>query len=226
MMDTATIERVLSMLQREYHRWKEPIVTRISRRKRDPFRVLVATVISQRTKDEVTGKASERLFGAACTPADMAKLGASRIAELIYPAGFYRNKARHIVELCREITTRFGGKVPGTMEELLSLPGVGRKTANLVLTLGFGEPGICVDTHVHRISNRLGYVHTDTPYETEMVLRGKLPARWWIPYNDLLVTHGQNVCRPVSPRCGECAVERWCRKRGVKGHRKKGKNRA
>lgn len=214
-MNTNTIVKVLETLLKEYHTWDEPIVTQISKKKKDPFRVLIATIISQRTKDKVTGTASERLFKEANTPADMAELDPKRVEKLIYPAGFYRNKAQNIIDVSRTIEQKYSGSVPHTIDELLELKGVGRKTANLVLTLGFGKLGICVDTHVHRISNRLGYVKTVSPEETESTLRKNLPKEWWIQYNDLLVSHGQNVCRPVSPRCSGCSVERLCEKRRV-----------
>lgn len=214
-MNTEIIVKVCEILAEEYHKWEEPIVTQISKTKRDPFRVLIATIISQRTKDEVTREASKRLFSIASTPEEMSKLKAEDVEQCIYPAGFYRNKARHIIEAAGKISETYGGRVPDTLEELLNIRGVGRKTANLVLTLGFSKQGICVDTHVHRISNRFGYVRTKSPDETEFALRKKLPPEWWIPYNDLLVAHGQNVCRPISPRCSECSVETLCEKKGV-----------
>jgi endonuclease-3 len=155
------------------------------------------------------------LFALADTPAAMLRLSARRIERAIYPVGFYRTKARVIRRICRLLLERFGGRVPDDLDTLLTLPGVGRKTANLVVTLGYGKPGICVDTHVHRISNRLGYVRTRTPEETEAALRARLPARYWIGYNDLLVAFGQNVCTPVSPRCSTCPVRAWCRRVGV-----------
>jgi endonuclease-3 len=177
--------------------------------------VLVSCLISLRTKDEVTGEASARLFRLARTPRTMVDLPASTIARTIYPAGFYRTKARTIREICRTLIGRHGGQVPATMEELLALKGVGRKTANLVLTIGFGKPGICVDTHVHRISNRLGIVETKTPEQTEFTLRQVLPRQHWIPYNDLLVTFGQNLCKPISPLCSTCPVHDDCPQLGV-----------
>jgi endonuclease-3 len=195
-----------------------PAVTQFSW-ERDPFTVLVSCLISLRTKDGVTMAASKRLFGAARTPRAMLRLPAAKVARLIYPAGFYRTKARTIHHICRELLKRHGGKVPDDLDRLLELKGVGRKTANLVVTLGFGKPGICVDTHVHRISNRWGYVRTRSPEETERALRRKLPRRHWLTYNDLLVTFGQNVCLPVSPRCSRCPLEGLCPKIGVKKHR-------
>jgi endonuclease III len=187
----------------------------VAERDRDPFRVLIACILSLRTQDSTTGPASERLFAVAATPEAMLKVPAQRIARLIYPVGFYRTKARVILGICRDLLDRFGGRVPDTIDALLTLTGVGRKTANLVVTIGYGKSGICVDTHVHRISNRLGYVKTRTPEETEMALRAKLPRRYWIGYNDLLVSFGQNVCTPISPRCSGCPVRMLCRRVGV-----------
>jgi endonuclease-3 len=205
----ADISSVVRVLRQEYAKLREPIVTRMSRR-RDPFKVLVSTVISARTKDDVTGAASKRLYGVADTPEKMQRLTEAKIAKLIYPAGFYKTKAKNIRKLCRELVKSHDGKVPAEMDSLLALPGVGRKTANLVLGLGFGVDSICVDTHVHRISNRLGYVHTGTPEETELALREKLPKRYWIEYNSLLVAYGQNVCKPIGPMCSECRLRRFC----------------
>lgn len=172
-------------------------------------------MLSLRTKDDVTVPASERLFALAKTPQTLARLPETAIARAIYPVGFYRTKARHVREVSRQILERCGGRVPDTIEELLTLPGVGRKTANLVVTVGYRKPGICVDTHVHRISNRLGYVRTETPEETEMALRRRLPKPYWIEFNDLLVTFGQNRCLPVSPWCSRCPLTRYCARVGV-----------
>lgn len=188
-------------------------------RTREPFRVLVACVISLRTKDEVTAAASARLFARAATPVTLAELDEVTIAELIYPAGFYNTKAGQIREIARRLRDQHGGAVPSDREALLALPGVGRKTANLVLGLGFGIPAICVDTHVHRISNRLGMVRTKTPEQTEHALEKVLPERLWIDINDLLVTFGQNVCHPTSPRCSICPLAERCPKVGVTRHR-------
>jgi endonuclease-3 len=186
---------------------------------RDPFRILVACLLSLRTQDTTTGPAAARLFALADTPAAMQRLTAAEIERAIYPVGFYRTKARGLLQVCEELLTRFDGGVPGDLETLLTLPGVGRKTANLVVTVGFGKPGICVDTHVHRIGNRLGYVRTRTPEETEMALRAKLPRRYWIGFNDLLVAFGQNVCTPISPRCTICPVRARCHRLGVTSSR-------
>lgn len=196
----------------------------------DPFCVLISCLLSLRTKDAVTEEASRRLFSLCASkegtlskkkvsPESMLKLPLKAVKKAIYPVGFYHTKARTIHQVCRTLIKRFQGKVPDTLEELLSLKGVGRKTANLVVTLSFGKPGICVDTHVHRISNRLGYVRTKTPEETEMALRKKLPKRYWIEFNDLLVPFGQNLCKPVSPLCSTCPLESDCPKVGVTLHR-------
>lgn len=182
---------------------------------RSPFRLLVACVISLRTKDEVTAESSRRLFAIADTPQALAALDPSTIGEAIFPAGFYNTKAKQLQKIGKILRDRYGGEVPGEEEALLDLPGVGRKTANLVLGLGFDIPAICVDTHVHRISNRLGLVSTTTPEKTERALQKVLPEDLWIPINDLLVTFGQNRCHPISPRCTECPIEDICPKIGV-----------
>jgi len=192
-----------------------PIVTEISHRSRDPFHILVSTILSLRTKDEVTRQAAKRLLGKVQSPEELLLLPEEEIAQLIFPVGFYKTKARTLKQICRDLIDRYEGRVPSDLEELLKLKGVGRKTANLVLTLGFHKPGICVDTHVHRVSNRLGYVKTKTPEQTETALRGKLPKEYWIEYNDLLVTWGQNICRPISPFCSRCAVLPYCKQVGV-----------
>jgi len=183
----------------------------------DPFDVLISTMLSAQTRDPVTAAASARLFKVARTPRTMAKLTAKQIEKLIYPVSFYRHKARHVKETCRILVEKYGGRVPGTMEELLTLPGVGRKTANLVLILSFKSlSNICVDTHVHRISNRLGWVRTATPAETEQALYKATDRRWWPYINLYLVTWGQNVCKPVYPRCGACVIREYCQQVGVK----------
>jgi endonuclease-3 len=213
------IHKAMEILEREYPRWREPIVTRMAREKRDPFKVLISCILSLRTQDKTTKEASQRLYALAETPQDMVKLGEEEIARAIYPVGVYRNKARQIKEICRILLEEYGGQVPDDLDELLKLPGVGRKTANLVLTRGFDKPGICVDTHVHRICNRWGYVKTKTPEETEMALRKKLPPQYWKRINDLLVAFGQNVCRPISPLCSECPLKEMCPRVGVERHR-------
>jgi endonuclease-3 len=204
-------------LAREIDGLELPAVEKISNsQEEDPFQVLVATLLSARTQDATTLAASTRLFRVARTPRSMARLTTRRIEQLIYPVSFYRNKARHVKATCGMLVSRFGGRVPITMDELLTLPGVGRKTANLVLILAFKSlKNICVDTHVHRISNRLGWVRTSTPDETEQALYRSTPHRWWPYINLYLVTWGQNVCRPRYPRCGACAIARWCERVGV-----------
>ncbi|MCK4594479.1 endonuclease III [bacterium] len=175
-----------------------------------PFRVLVGCLVSLRTKEEVTDPATERLFELADNPRDMAKLDPEKIAKAIYPAGFYNRKGVTIRDVSRRIVEDHGGRVPDTVEELVKLKGVGRKTANLVVTVGHGKPGICVDTHVHRVVNRWGYVRTKSPDKTESALRKKLPPRYWIPINSLLVVFGRNRCQPVSPHCSDCPVVEYC----------------
>jgi endonuclease III len=209
------IREVITCLREAEAAFPDPSVTLVGKKWRDPYLVLISCLLSLRTKDETTLPATERLFAVAATPAAMIKLSAARIEKLIYPVGFYRTKARTILSISQTLLDQFNGQVPDDLEVLLTFKGVGRKTANLVLTEGFGKPAICVDTHVHRISNRFGYVHTKTPEETEWALRKKLPQEYWIEYNSLLVVWGQNVCRPVSPRCSTCAVGMHCVRRGV-----------
>jgi endonuclease-3 len=194
-----------------------PAVEKIAENSHEnPFEVLIATMLSAQTRDAVTAAATARLFRVARTPRTIAKLSEKQIEKLIYPASFYRHKAKHVRETCRILVDRFGGRVPATMEELLTLPGVGRKTANLVLILSFKSPNnICVDTHVHRISNRLGWARTRTPGETEQALYKRTSQRWWPYINLYLVTWGQNVCRPIYPRCGACVIRELCPQIGV-----------
>jgi len=177
--------------------------------------VLIACLLSLRTKDETTGPAAARLFALADTPATMGRLTPRRIERAIFPVGFYRTKSRVILGICADLLARYGGRVPDRIDDLLTLKGVGRKTANLVVTMGFGKPGICVDIHVHRISNRWGFIRTRTPEESERALRSRLPRRYWIGYNDLLVAFGQNICQPVSPHCSTCPLADACPRVGV-----------
>ncbi|MCZ6479895.1 MAG: endonuclease III [Candidatus Methylomirabilales bacterium] len=211
-MKDADITAIVRTLKREVERWGPTAVGQVAEDSHDPFRILISCLLSLRTKDEVTGGASARLFRLADTPATMLQLRERTIARLIYPVGFYRTKAKVIRGVCRSLIEEYEGRVPDDIDELLKLKGVGRKTANLVVSVGYGKPGICVDTHVHRISNRWGYVKTRTPEETEQALRRKLPRRHWIVFNDLLVSFGQNVCKPISPLCSRCPVERYCAK--------------
>jgi endonuclease-3 len=214
---TSSSDRILRLLGRDIRGMEEPAVEKISEdTKEDPFRVLIATLLSAQTKDAVTHAAATRLFKVARTPKTMARLPASRIEKLIYPVSFYRTKARHVKTTCERLMTRFGGRVPDRLEELVTLPGVGRKTANLVMILSHASrDNICVDTHVHRIANRLGWVATKTPDQTEQALYGAVPRRWWPTVNLYLVTWGQNVCRPVYPRCPACVVSASCPRIGV-----------
>jgi endonuclease III len=215
--DPRTVERIMRTISREIAEMELPAVEKISEAQADePFQILIATLLSARTQDATTHAASTRLFKRARTPRTLARLSVAEIERLIYPVGFYRNKARHVKACCEMLVTDFGGRVPSTMEELITLPGVGRKTANLVLILGFkSRRNICVDIHVHRISNRLGWVRTSEPEETEQALYRAIPDRWWPVINLYLVTWGQNVCRPVRPRCGNCAVSRDCPRIGL-----------
>lgn len=178
----------------------------------EPYLVLIACILSLRTNDKTTYPATLRMLELGKTPEDFAKLDPKVLEKAIYPVGFYANKAKQIVELSKELTEKYNSKVPDEIEELTKFKGVGRKTANLVLSEGFKKPAICVDVHVHRITNRLGYVKTKTPEETEFALREKLPVKHWTAINSLLVTHGQNVCKPINPKCGECPVKDFCNK--------------
>jgi endonuclease-3 len=211
------VARLLRRLAVAIRGMDAPAVEKISDDSReDPFQVLIATMLSAQTRDEVTHRAATRLFRIARTPLTMGALSIARIQRLIYPVSFYRNKARHVQAACRQIVERFGGRVPSTMDALLTLPGVGRKTANLVLILSHASRNnICVDTHVHRISNRLGWVATRTPEQTELALYRVVPRRWWPKVNLLLVTWGQNVCRPVYPQCPACVLAPVCPRIGV-----------
>jgi len=212
-----TIERVMRTLAREIDGLELPAVEKISAsQKDDPFQILISTLLSARTQDATTLTASTRLFARASTPAAVARLRVKQIEKLIYPVGFYRNKAVFVRDAARMIVAKFGGRVPSTLDELITLPGVGRKTANLVMILAFkSDENICVDIHVHRIANRLGWVRTRTPEETEQELYKTIDRQWWPVINLYLVTWGQNVCRPVYPRCGDCAIVTACRRVNV-----------
>ena len=213
------IYQAMGILADAVRGWVTPAVTIVATQDRDPFKVLVSCILSLRTRDQTTAEAAARLFALADTPAAISALTVERIEEAIYPVGFYRVKARQILDISRELTGLHGGRVPDEIDELLKFKGVGRKTANLVLTLGYGKPGICVDIHVHRICNRWGYVSTRTPGQTETALRKKLPSEYWIIINDLLVTFGQNQCTPVSPRCSSCPLYELCDRVGIIKHR-------
>ena len=219
-MGTPEVGTALRILKREIRKWKVPAVGVIADAAADrPFETLIGTILSLRTKDAVTEAASRRLLGLAPTPDSIVRLSHREIEKLIFPVGFYRTKARNLRKTCELLIERHGGRVPPDMDALLALPGVGRKTANLVLTVGFDEYGICVDTHVHRIVNLWGYVKTKAPDETEFALREKLPKRHWKTINDILVTFGQNLCVPVSPWCSRCPVDALCPRIGLERHR-------
>lgn len=211
------VDRIMRTLGRAIDGLALPAVEKISAEQaEEPFQILIATLLSARTQDATTHAASTRLFRRARTPRAMVALTVGEIERLIYPVGFYRNKARHVKACCEMLVSRFGGRVPQTMDELVTLPGVGRKTANLVMILAFrSRRNICVDTHVHRISNRLGWVRTDAPEDTEHALYDTAPRRWWPHINRYLVTWGQNVCRPIGPRCGQCVIAAECPRIGV-----------
>jgi endonuclease-3 len=214
-LDSRAVTRALSILRREAPKWDAPIVSFIAVQTRDPFKTLISCILSLRTKDQTTSVASARLFARADTPAKTLALSARTLERLIYPVGFYRTKARVIRGICRDLIEKFDGRVPDEIDELLTLKGVGRKTANLVVTEAYAKPVICVDTHVHRISNRWGLVKTKTPDKTEIALREVLPARHWIEYNGILVAFGQTICHPTSPWCSRCKIAELCPRIGV-----------
>jgi len=207
------IEKVVQILKTRYQEETSALMD-VSTRK-DLFLTLISCLLSLRTRDEVTARASERLFALAKTPEEMLNLKREEIEAAIYPVGFYRRKAAQILELCRVLIERYDSKVPDKIDELLNLKGVGRKTANIVITMGYNKPGVAVDTHVHRISNRMGLVATKNPYQTEFALRKTLPKRYWIIFNDLLVMHGKTICTPISPKCSICPVTEHCKRVGV-----------
>ncbi len=214
-MMKATINDVIRVLKKELAVGTMPIVSHLAENQRDPFVILISTLLSLRTKDEVTEVATDRLFALASTPAEMLLVPVEKIAKTIFPVGFYNVKARTIHWVCRDLIKRFNSQVPDDLDELLSIKGVGRKTANLVVSLAYGKKGICVDTHVHRISNRLGYVQTKIPDETEFALRAKLPHQHWIIYNTIMVAFGRKTCKPISPLCSLCPVFKYCDREGV-----------
>jgi endonuclease III len=214
-LDAIAVSKALRILRREAPRWNAPIVGFIAVQTGDPFRTLIGCILSLRTKDETTAVASQRLFDRAATPEAILELEPETLEKLIYPVGFYRTKAKAIRGICRDLIDKFGGVVPDEIDELLKLKGVGRKTANLVVTEAYGRPGICVDTHVHRISNRWGFVKAKTPDKTEVELRKVLPPRHWLEYNGLLVAFGQTICHPTSPWCSRCKIADLCPRIGV-----------
>jgi endonuclease-3 len=215
-MKDKDISKVLDILREEVKQWKTPIVGTLDK---DPYKILIATILSLRTKDSTTEKASQRLFEIASNPYKMIRLSNEQIEKAIYPVGFYKRKALNIKEISKILIEKYNGKVPDDLDELLKLKGVGRKTANLTITLGYNKLGICVDIHVHRITNRWGYISSKTPEETEMKLREKLPKKHWIEINDILVCYGQNLCTPISPFCSKCKIEKYCSKINLKSYR-------
>lgn len=214
-MQPNDIPAVNRQLKRAYASHRAPVVDLIKVKTGDPFRILVATMLSARTRDETTAAVCKRLFAVVKTPADLRRTTRKRIETLIYPVGFFHTKARHLKLLPDVLETEFNGTIPDTIDALCRLPGVGRKTANLVVAQAFGQPAICVDVHVHRISNRLGLVQTGTPFETEMALRELLPRRYWITWNSYLVSFGQTVCTPRHPKCDCCPLHAWCSRIGL-----------
>lgn len=219
MMSIFDFQEVNSILNEAYKKNNAPSVTLISALKKTPYHILISTLISLRTKDQVTLEASMRLFEKADSIEELAKLSENEIAQLIYPCGFYKTKAARMIEICKILLTTNCGNIPDEIDELVKLPGVGRKTANLVVILGFNKPGICVDTHVHRISNRIGWVKTKTPEETEFALRKLLPAEYWRTINDYFVSYGQTICTPISPHCSVCKLNTVCHKNNVEKSR-------
>jgi len=209
-MDLKTFEKAFKILKKESKNWNAPVVAFMGRNGNDPFKILISTILSLRTKDQITAQASDRLFKVADTPEKILKLSEKEIVKLIYPVGFYRNKAKIIKEISKILVEKFDSKVPDDLETLLSFKGVGRKTANLVLSEGFGKPAICVDVHVHRISNRIGLVKTKNPEETEFKLMDILPKKYWKYINFVLVAFGQTICKPVKPKCKDCPIVKYC----------------
>jgi endonuclease III len=213
------IHQIVPILRQEVKKWKTPAVTIVADDSSNPFYVLVSCLLSLRTKDETTAVAFRRLNEKVREPQDILDIPVDEIAQIIYPVGFYNQKAKQLHAIAQALIEEFDGKTPDTIEELLTLKGVGRKTANLVVTRGHNKPGICVDTHVHRISNRWGYIKTKTPDQSEFALREKLPPQYWIEINDLMVAFGQNLCAPISPKCSQCKLTGFCEKNGVEKHR-------
>lgn len=216
LMGNPEMAEIYSVLKKETSGYKVPVVDLIQLQTNDPFKVLVATILSARTLDKTTTEAAARLFSKVNSLAGLVKLSEREIEKLIYPVGFYKNKAKFLKDLPKAVEDKFAGRIPDDVDSLIKLPGVGRKTANLVVAIAFGRPAVCVDVHVHRIMNRLGYVKTKTPLETEMALRKKLPVRYWTTINSILVAFGQNLCRPLQPKCSVCPVYKHCRRVEVK----------
>ena len=210
------IEKIYRILEKQFNSYPTPVVDLIEAQTKDPFKILVTTMLSARTKDQTTSEVAHRLFGFVDKPEDINKYSVEELEDLIYPVGFFRNKAKYLKELPSVLKKEFNDNVPEEIEDLIKLPGVGRKTANLVRAIAFKKPAICVDVHVHRISNRIGYINTKTPFETEMTLREKLPKKYWININSYLVAFGQNHCTPLNPKCSTCTIYDECERVGVK----------
>jgi len=215
-MKIADIPQVFRILGEEYLKHRAPVAELMKARTNDPFHILVATILSSRTRDETTAKVCEKLFAKMKKPADLAKLSVRELERIINPIGFFHTKAKMLNRLVPVLNEQFNGKIPADIEKLCELPGVGRKTANLVVAVAFNKPAICVDVHVHRICNRLGLLKTASPFETEMKLREILPVKYWIKWNGYLVSYGQTLCKPVNPACGRCRISKWCDRVGVK----------
>jgi len=213
------IDNVMRILRKEVSNYKVPVVDLIEIQTHDPFKVLIATILSARTKDQTTVEACKKLFSKVKNFSDLKSLSESEIQKLIFPVGFYKNKAKHLKKLPSVLESEFNGVIPSSVEELVKLPSVGRKTANLVVTIAFKKPAMCVDVHVHRISNRFGYIKTNTPFESEMALRKKLPKKYWSDYNSVLVAFGQHLCTPISPHCSKCPIKVECKRLGVSSSR-------
>jgi endonuclease III len=218
-MKPVDIDAIYKILKREVEHYHVPVVDLVKIQTNDPFKILVATILSARTNDATTAAACKKLFGKVNTPKDLERLDKKTIERLIFPVGFYHTKAKHLKMLPHALKEKFNGIIPSTVEELLELPGVGRKTANLVVAIAFDKPAICVDVHVHRITNRLGYLKTKNPFETEMALRKKLPKKYWTTFNSILVAFGQHLCRPTSPKCSICPIKAHCNRIGVRSSR-------
>lgn len=215
------IDVIYKKLKSEFEKYNTPVLDLVEAQTKDPFKILVTTILSARTKDETTSKVVKKLFEKVDKPEDLKQLSLSEIEKLIYPVGFYHNKAKYLQQLPEVLETEFDNTVPDEIDALLQLPGVGRKTANLVRTIAFKKPAICVDVHVHRISNRLGLVNTKTSFETEMALRQFLPPQYWLMFNSYLVAFGQNLCRPRNPKCNACPIYDECERIGVESLSKK-----
>ena len=215
-MKISDLPAVHKILKQEFEKKQAPVVDLVKAQTNDPFKILTATILSARTKDDTTSAACKKLFAVVSTPDDLKKLSVKEIEKLIFPVGFYHNKAKYLSELPDALDRLYDGKIPDTIDELCKLPGVGRKTANLVLTMAFNKPAMCVDIHVHRISNRFGLLSTKTPLETEMKLREILPKKYWMTWNSYLVSYGQTICSPINPKCDKCKIKKYCSRKNVK----------